>query len=47
MAVQLGKRYECEKCGTQALATKAGDGELKCCEEEMNLQGQRRVPSAD
>ena len=47
MAVNLGKRYECETCGTQVLATKAGDGELNCCEKEMNLQGQRRVPSAD
>ncbi|MBI4236468.1 MAG: desulfoferrodoxin [Chloroflexi bacterium] len=47
MAIQLGKRYECEVCGTQALATKASDGALHCCEKEMALQGQRRVPSAD
>ena len=47
VAVQLGKRYECENCGTQVLATKATDGTLNCCDKEMDLQGQRRVPSAD
>jgi hypothetical protein len=47
VAIQLGKRYECEDCGTQVLATKASDAELKCCDKEMGLQGQRRVPSAD
>ena len=47
MAVQLGKRYECEVCGTQVLATKAGDSELVCDDKEMIVQGQRRVPSAD
>lgn len=48
MAVQLGKRYECEVCGTQVLATKAaGEGELTCDGKAMALQGQRRVPSAD
>ena len=47
MAIQLGKRYECETCGTQVLATKAGEGDLYCCNQEMALQGQRRVPSAD
>ena len=47
MAIQLGKRYECENCGTQVLATKASEGALHCCDKEMVLQGQRRVPSAD
>jgi hypothetical protein len=47
VAIQLGKRYECENCGTQVLATKASDSTLQCCGKEMELQGQRRVPSAD
>jgi hypothetical protein len=47
MAIELGKRYECATCGTQALATKATDGTLICCDNEMDLQGQKRVPSAD
>lgn len=47
MAIQLGKRYECETCGTQVLATKTSDAAINCCDKEMELQGQRRVPSAD
>ena len=47
MTIQLGKRYECEECGTQVLATKASDAAINCCDKEMELQGQRRVPSAD
>ena len=43
----MGKRYESAVCGTQVLATKASDGELICDEKAMNLQGQRKVPSAD
>ena len=47
MSIQLGKRYECDECGTQVLATKAAEVVLSCCDKEMALQGQRRVPSAD
>ena len=28
MPSQLGKRYVCEVCGTEALSTKAGEGTL-------------------
>jgi desulfoferrodoxin-like iron-binding protein len=47
MAVLLGKRYRCENCGTQALCTKPGDGELTCCGKPMQLQQPRPLPSAD
>ena len=29
----IGKRYRCEKCGTEVLCTKAGLGQLWCCGE--------------
>ncbi len=35
MANQLGKRYFCPKCGSEVMVTKAGDGVLKCCGQEM------------
>ncbi len=37
MANQLGKRYTCETCGSSVLCTKTGDGEIICCEAEMEL----------
>jgi len=39
MANQTGKRYICAKCGTEMLVTKAGDGELVCCGERMQIRG--------
>lgn len=47
MANELGKRYQCAKCGTVALCTKAGKGPVVCCGVEMNLQDARRLPSSD
>ncbi|MBN1256026.1 MAG: desulforedoxin [Deltaproteobacteria bacterium] len=44
---QLGKRYRCEVCGTEALCTKAGDGTLECHDQEMKLQEPKPVPSSD
>ena len=35
MANQLGKRYVCPKCSSEAIVTKASDGVLKCCGQEM------------
>lgn len=35
MANQVGKRYQCAKCGTEMIVTKGGDGELHCCGEAM------------
>ena len=38
MANQLGKMYVCSKCGSQFIVTKAGDGTIKCCGQEMELK---------
>ena len=35
---QIGKRYRCEVCGSEALCTRAGEGALVCCEKEMKAQ---------
>lgn len=47
MALQLGKRYQCQPCGTIILCTKAGEGSLTCCDAEMALQDPRKLPSSD
>ena len=47
MASQLGKRYRCNKCGTEVLCTKAGTGELTCDDEAMQVQEARPIPSSD
>ncbi|MFC1945944.1 hypothetical protein ACFLW1_01950 [Chloroflexota bacterium] len=47
MASQLGKRYKCQVCGTEALCTKAGEGTLTCDEQEMELQQPKAIPSSD
>jgi len=47
VANQLGKRYRCAKCGTEALCTKAGDGVIICCDQEMEVQEPRPIPSSD
>ena len=47
MANELGKRYNCEKCGSSVLCTKGGGGVILCCEAEMELQEARKLPSSD
>ncbi|MCH2525328.1 MAG: desulforedoxin [Dehalococcoidia bacterium] len=47
MPNQLGKRYQCEKCGTMVLCTKAGEGGVLCCGEDMGMQDPRKLPSSD
>jgi desulfoferrodoxin-like iron-binding protein len=32
---QVGKRYQCGKCGTEMIVTKAGDGAISCCGQPM------------
>lgn len=44
---QLGKRYYCEACGSEALCTKAGEGIPVCCEEEMKVREPKALPSSD
>jgi desulfoferrodoxin-like iron-binding protein len=43
----LGKRYVCAVCGAEILCTKAGAGQPVCCEEEMQLQQPKKLPSSD
>jgi len=47
MANQLGKRFVCEKCGTQVLCTKAGEGAVQCCDQDMKLMERKKLPSSD
>ncbi len=47
MANQLGKRYRCPKCNTEILCTKAGEGVVICCGQEMEIQEPRPLPSSD
>ncbi|RLC69687.1 MAG: desulfoferrodoxin [Chloroflexi bacterium] len=47
MPNQLGKRYRCEICGTEVLITKAGEGQVECCDQPMQVQQPRPLPSSD
>ncbi len=47
MPNQLGKRFQCEQCGTEVLCIKAGDGEVQCCAVPMTLLQPKVLPSAD
>ena len=38
MANQIGKRYNCTKCGSEFIVTKAGKGEINCCGQPMELK---------
>ena len=35
MANEMGKRYTCTKCNSEMMVTKAGSGELMCCDQPM------------
>ena len=39
VANETGKRYMCEKCGSEFIVTKAGNGALKCCGQPMKKKG--------
>ena len=45
--LQVGKRYKCEDCGTEALVTKPSEGVLACCDTEMGLVQPKKTASAD
>jgi DNA-directed RNA polymerase subunit RPC12/RpoP len=38
MANQIGKRYVCQKCGSEFIATRSGDGTINCCGQPMELK---------
>lgn len=47
MANQLGKRYQCEQCGTEVLCNKPGNGTVECCDQQMKLKEPKPLPSSD
>jgi hypothetical protein len=47
MPNQLGKRFQCETCGTEVLCIKPGQGEVQCCGAAMKLMQPKVLPSAD
>ena len=47
MANLLGKRYVCGVCEATVLVTKAGDGELLCHDQPMEVAHAKPLPSSD
>ena len=47
MANQLGKRFQCEVCGSEVLCIKPGEGNIYCCGAAMKLLQPKVLPSAD
>jgi len=47
MANLLGKRYQCGECEATVLVTKAGDGELACHGQPMEVAQAKPLPSSD
>ena len=47
MSNLLGKRYQCSVCEATVLVTKAGDGELICHGEPMDIAQAKPLPSSD
>jgi hypothetical protein len=47
VANQLGKRFQCETCGSEVLCIKAGEGGVACCGKAMELMQPKVLPSAD
>ncbi len=47
MPNQLGKRFQCETCGTEVICIKAGEGAVECCGTAMTLLQPKVLPSAD
>lgn len=38
MANTVGKRYVCEKCGSEFIVTRGGEGQLVCCGKAMEIK---------
>lgn len=47
MALKVGKRYQCDGCGTEVLVTKPSDSDLSCCTGEMQALEPKKTASAD
>ena len=35
MANQIGRKYQCTKCGAEFIVTKSGEGTVHCCGQPM------------
>lgn len=44
---QMGKRYECQQCGTVLMCIRSGAGRLTCHELPMTIQNTKPLPSSD
>jgi len=38
MANQVGKRYQCNVCGSEFIVTRGGEGQLVCCGQPMQMK---------
>ena len=47
MANLMGKRYICSVCEATVLVTKAGEGELSCHAQAMEIAQAKPLPSSD
>lgn len=47
MANLMGKRYTCSVCEATVLVTKAGEGELSCHSQAMEIAQAKPLPSSD
>jgi Desulfoferrodoxin, N-terminal domain len=47
MANLMGKRYTCGVCEATVLVTKAGDGEMTCHGQPMEVAQAKPLPSSD
>ena len=43
----MGKRYTCSVCEATVLVTKAGEGELSCHSQAMEIAQAKPLPSSD
>lgn len=47
MKPQIGKRYQCESCGTAILCLKPGSKPFECCGKAMEGMSMEQLPSGD
>jgi hypothetical protein len=47
MSNLLGKRYQCAVCDATVLVTKAGDGDMTCHGQAMEVAQAKPLPSSD
>ena len=40
MMIEMDQVYKCEICGNEVEITHVGGGELMCCNQSMELQGE-------